>query len=112
MTKLRYFAFLAVLLPALGLAAGPGRRSSIRAPTWNDKASLQRGAEPVHELLLRLPRAAYHRYSRIADDLGLPPRTIVQYNWSSPQASPRRDNPHRHDRGRAQACSSTSRRPT
>lgn len=79
MTKLRCFAFLLVLLPALGLAAGPGPALEHSGTDLNDKASLQRGAGLFMNYCAGCHALSMHRYSRIASDLDLPPELVEQY---------------------------------
>lgn len=79
MTKLRCFAFLLVLLPALGLAAGPGPALEHSGTDLSDKASLQRGAGLFMNYCAGCHALSMHRYSRIASDLDLPPELVEQY---------------------------------
>ena len=79
MTKLRCFAFLLVLLPALGLAAGPGPALEHAGTDLSDKASLQRGAGLFMNYCAGCHALSMHRYSRIASDLDLPPELVEQY---------------------------------
>lgn len=68
-----------VLLPALGLAAGPtGPLDSMKADHTN-KASLQRGVALFTNYCLGCHSMEYGRYARIADDLDIP-RDLYEEN--------------------------------
>lgn len=75
MTKLRFFALLLAFAPALGLAAGGGPLES-SGTDLSDKASLQRGAGLFMNYCSGCHALSLHRYSRIADDLGLDPGVV------------------------------------
>lgn len=85
MTKLRLFALLLALVPALGLAAGPGPVLESAGTDLNDKASLQRGAGLFMSYCSGCHALSMHRYSRIASDLDLPPE-LVEANLMPRQA--------------------------
>ncbi|MDY0023195.1 cytochrome c1 [Arenimonas caeni] len=79
MTKLRLFALLLALVPALGLAAGPGPALEHSGTDLSDKASLQRGAGLYMNYCASCHALSMHRYSRIASDLDLPPELVEQH---------------------------------
>ena len=79
MTKLRLFALLLALVPALGLAAGPGPKLEHSGTDLSDKASLQRGAGLFMNYCAGCHALSLHRYSRIASDLDLPPELVEQH---------------------------------
>jgi len=85
MTKLRLFALLLALVPAIGFAAGPGPVLESSGTDLNDKASLQRGAGLFMSYCSGCHALSMHRYSRIAADLGLPPE-LVEANLMPGQA--------------------------
>lgn len=70
MTKLRLFALLLALVPALGLAAG-GAKLEASGTDLGDRASLQRGAGLFMNYCAGCHALALHRYSRLGQDLGL-----------------------------------------
>lgn len=86
MTKLRFFALLLALVPALGLAAGPTVELEHSGTDLNDKASLQRGAGLFMNYCAGCHALSLHRYSRIASDLDLPPE-LVEQHLVPPQAA-------------------------
>ncbi|KFN47987.1 cytochrome c1 [Arenimonas metalli] len=77
MTKLRLFALLLAFAPALGLAASAGPLES-SGTDLSDRASLQRGAGLYMNYCAGCHALSLHRYSRIADDLGLSPELVEQ----------------------------------
>ena len=79
MTKLRLFALLLALVPALGLAAGPGPKLEHSGTDLSDKASLQRGAGLFMNYCAGCHALSLHRYSRLATDLDLPPELVEQH---------------------------------
>ena len=79
MTKLRFFALLLALVPAIGLAAGPTVDLENSGTDLNDKASLQRGAGLYMNYCAGCHALSLHRYSRVASDLDLPPELVEQY---------------------------------
>jgi ubiquinol-cytochrome c reductase cytochrome c1 subunit len=70
MTKLRFFALFLAFAPAFGQAAGGGPLE-VSGTDLSDRASLQRGAGLFINYCSGCHALALHRYSRIADDLGL-----------------------------------------
>ena len=78
MTKLRLFAFLLALAPALGFAASAGPLES-SGTDLSDKASLQRGAGLFMNYCAGCHSLSMHRYSRIASDLGLSEELVEQH---------------------------------
>ena len=78
MIKLRLFALLLAVVPALGLAAGGGPLEHA-GTDLNDRASLQRGAGLFMNYCAGCHALSMHRYSRIASDLDLPPELVEQY---------------------------------
>jgi ubiquinol-cytochrome c reductase cytochrome c1 subunit len=78
MTKLRFFALLLAFAPALGLAAGAGPALESSGTDITDKASLQRGAGLFMNYCSGCHALSLHRYSRIAEDLGLDPAVVEQ----------------------------------
>lgn len=77
MTKLRLFALLLAFVPALGLAAG-GSPLEASGTDLSDKASLQRGAGLYMNYCSACHSLSLHRYSRIAQDLGLSQEQVEQ----------------------------------
>ena len=77
MTKLRLFAFLLALAPALGFASSGGGLPA-SGTDLNDKASLQRGAGLFMNYCAGCHSLSLHRYSRIASDLDLAPELVEQ----------------------------------
>src|SRR5687768_10354833 len=75
MTKLRIFAFLLALAPALG-AASSGGDLLVSGADLTDKASLQRGAGLYMNYCAGCHSLSMHRYSRIAEDLELRPELV------------------------------------
>jgi len=64
----------ALLLPAVGLAAGaenayPNDRIEI---DWSDKAAMQRGARTFVNYCMGCHSASYSRFNRVGEDLGIP----------------------------------------
>lgn len=78
MTKLRLFALLLALVPALGFAASSGPLES-SGTDLSDKASLQRGAGLFMNYCSGCHALSMHRYSRIASDLGLSEELVEQH---------------------------------
>ena len=78
MIKLRLFALLLAVVPALGLAAGGGPLEHA-GTDLNDRASLQRGAGLFMNYCAGCHALSLHRYSRIASDLDLPPELVEQH---------------------------------
>lgn len=85
MTKLRLFALLLAVVPALGFAAGPGPVLESSGTDLSDKASLQRGAGLYMSYCSGCHALSMHRYSRIAADLELPAE-LVEANLMPGQA--------------------------
>lgn len=79
MTKLRFFALLLALVPALGLAAGPSVPLENSGTDLNDRASLQRGAGLYMNYCAGCHALSLHRYSRIGEDLGLSQEVVEQF---------------------------------
>lgn len=77
MTKLRLFALLLALVPALGLASSGGTLESA-GTDLSDKASLQRGAGLFMSYCSGCHSLSLHRYSRIAQDLDLTQEQVEQ----------------------------------
>lgn len=77
MTKLRLFALLLALVPALGLASSGGALES-SGTDLSDKASLQRGAGLFMSYCSGCHSLSLHRYSRIAQDLDLSQEQVEQ----------------------------------
>ena len=75
MIKLRLFALLLAVVPALGLAAGGGPLEHA-GTDLNDRASLQRGAGLFMNYCSGCHALSLHRYSRIASDLELDPAVV------------------------------------
>jgi ubiquinol-cytochrome c reductase cytochrome c1 subunit len=75
MTK-RYAAFLLALLPGLGFAAGGAQLLESNASISNP-ASLQRGAAMYMSFCSGCHSLGYQRYSRMAEDLGLPEELVM-----------------------------------
>lgn len=67
-------ALVAIVIPALGQAAGGGDNPYIvKAPiNLDDKVSQQKGAQIFVNNCLGCHSAKYMRYERVADDLGIP----------------------------------------
>ena len=78
MTKLRLFALLLAFAPALALAARAGPLES-SGTDLSDRASLQRGAGLYMNYCAGCHALSLHRYSRIAEDLGLSPELVEQH---------------------------------
>ena len=78
MTKLRLFALLLALVPAIGLAAGGGPLEH-SGTDLNDRASLQRGAGLFMNYCSGCHALSLHRYSRLGEDLGLSQEQVEQY---------------------------------
>lgn len=78
MIKLRFFALLLAVIPALGLAAGAGPLES-SGTDLRDRASLQRGAGLYMNYCSGCHALALHRYSRIGLDLNLSQEQVEQF---------------------------------
>ncbi len=78
MTKLRLFALLLALVPAIGLAAGGGPLEH-SGTDLNDRASLQRGAGLFMNYCSGCHALSLHRYSRLGEDLGLSQEQVEQF---------------------------------
>lgn len=67
-------ALVAIVIPAVGLAAGGGDNPYVvKAPiNLDDKVSQQKGAQIFVNNCLGCHSAKYMRYERVADDLGIP----------------------------------------
>ena len=78
MTKLRLFALLLALVPALGVASSGGNLQS-SGTDLSDKASLQRGAGLFMNYCSGCHSLAMQRYSRLAEDLDLSQEMVEQY---------------------------------
>lgn len=78
MTKLRLFALLLALVPAIGLAAGGGPLEP-SGTDLNDRASLQRGAGLFMNYCAGCHALSLHRYSRLGEDLGLSQEQVEQF---------------------------------
>ena len=76
MTKLRLFALLLALVPAIGLAAGGGPLEH-SGTDLNDRASLQRGAKLYMNYCSSCHSLKFLRYSRMAEDLGLTEEEVM-----------------------------------
>src|SRR5688572_32933425 len=81
MTKLRLFAFLLAIAPALALASGGGALQT-SGTDLTDKASLQRGAGLYMNYCAGCHSLAMHRYSRIAEDLDLSQELVEEHLMS------------------------------
>lgn len=77
MTKLRLFAFLLALAPAIGYASSGGALQS-SGTDLNDKASLQRGAGLYMNYCSGCHSLSMLRYSRLAEDVGLTQEQVEQ----------------------------------
>ena len=78
--KTRLILVTALLLPALGWAAGGGDtypNDDIEID-WSDKASMQRGARTFVNYCLSCHSAAYSRYDRVGRDLGIPDDLVLE----------------------------------
>jgi ubiquinol-cytochrome c reductase cytochrome c1 subunit len=78
MTKLRLFAFLLALAPAIGLASSGGALQA-SGTDLTDKASLQRGAGLYMSYCAGCHSLSMHRYSRIAADLDLSEALVEEH---------------------------------
>ncbi|KFN51147.1 cytochrome c1 [Arenimonas composti] len=78
MTKLRIFALLLALVPALG-SASSGGDLQVSGTDLSDKASLQSGAGLFMNYCSGCHSLAMVRYSRLAEDLDLDPALVEQY---------------------------------
>lgn len=79
MKPLRHGLLLLGLLPMVAFAAGGGATLQSANIDVGNTASLQRGARLFHNYCLGCHSVEYMRYSRVAEDLGLPPE-LVQEN--------------------------------
>ncbi len=79
MKPLRHGLLLLALLPMGAFAAGGGATLQSANIDVGNTASLQRGARLFHNYCLGCHAVEYMRYSRVAEDLGLPP-DLVQEN--------------------------------
>jgi ubiquinol-cytochrome c reductase cytochrome c1 subunit len=70
-SRLYVLALCAALLPALGSAAGGGGANLDEFEGTDSKRSLQRGARVFLNYCLGCHTADYHRYNRMAKDIGL-----------------------------------------
>jgi ubiquinol-cytochrome c reductase cytochrome c1 subunit len=78
MTKLRIFALLLALLPAIGLAAG-GAKLEHSGADLSDRASLQRGAGLFMNYCSGCHSLSLQRYSRLGEDLGLTEEQVERF---------------------------------
>lgn len=78
MTKLRIFALLLALLPAIGLAAG-GAKLEHSGADLSDRASLQRGAGLFMNYCSGCHSLSLQRYSRLGQDLGLTEEQVERF---------------------------------
>ena len=65
---------LSLIIPGVAVAAGGGHtypRDQIEID-WSDKAAMQRGARTFVNYCLSCHSAAYSRFNRVAEDLGIP----------------------------------------
>lgn len=79
MMKMRLILVAALLLPAMGWAAGaqtyPNDEIEI---DWDDKASMQRGARTFVNYCMSCHSAAYSRYDRVGRDLEISDDLVLQ----------------------------------
>ena len=68
---------LMTMVPALGLAAGGGVHLDKADVDLHNKASLQNGARLFVNYCLSCHSAAYMRYSRMGQDLGLSDEQVI-----------------------------------
>ena len=73
MNRLARCFWLALLLPAAGLAAGPAADLPKLEVKLSDTRALQSGAQLFVNYCLSCHSAEYMRYQRLADDLHIPP---------------------------------------
>ena len=69
---------LGLLVPSLGWSAGGGHtfpNDSIEID-WDDKAAMQRGARTFVNYCLSCHSAAYSRFNRVGEDLGIPDNLV------------------------------------
>ena len=78
MTKLRLFALLLALVPAVGLAAG-GTTLEHSGTDLGDRASLQRGAGLFMNYCSGCHSLSMQRYSRLGEDLGLSEEQVERF---------------------------------
>ncbi|KAA2284809.1 cytochrome c1 [Arenimonas fontis] len=78
MTKLRFFALLLALAPAVGLAAG-GAKLEHSGTDLGDRASLQRGAGLFMNYCAGCHSLSMQRYSRLGEDLGLSQEQVERF---------------------------------
>lgn len=73
-------ALVAIVMPALSVAAGGGHNEYVvKAPiNLNDKVSQQKGAQIFVNNCLGCHSAKYMRYSRVAEDLGIPEDIMLE----------------------------------